>query len=203
MKAKEGTTSISRKKLLERYTQLEDGRVAIDVSLESVEDLYDRFERAVPFIKKDLNDEFADYLAESGREIGSHPFAVRLNLDRLPDESLMDRVRASIRRYFEYREGIEARAMKRMFDTSLWLGAGGFLLLAGDITLNRFFADTAGVVGGILLGGLTIAAWVALWEALANLLVNWAPHLRDIRLYRRLAGAEILFRETFSKARPV
>ncbi len=173
------------------------------MSVESVEDLYDRFERAVPFIKKDLNDEFADYLAESGREIGSNPFVVRLNLDRLPDESLMERVRASIRRYFEYREGIESRSMKRMFDTSLWLGAGGFLLLAGDITLNRFFAETAGVVGGILLGGITIAAWVAMWEALANLLVNWAPHLRDIRLYRRLAGAEILFRETFSKARPV
>jgi hypothetical protein len=190
------------KRLLERYTRLEDGRVSIDVSVERVEDLYNDFERSVPFMKKDLNDEFADYLAESGREIGKTSFVVRLNLDRFPDESLMERVRRSIRSYFQYRTEMETRELRKIVETSIWLGAGGFLLLAVDITLNRLYADTAGVVGGILLEGLTIAAWVALWESLANLLVNWGPHRRDIRLYRRLSEAGILFRETFSKTRP-
>jgi hypothetical protein len=191
-----------RKRLLERYTRLDDGRVAIDVSVEGVEDLYAQFERSVPFIKKDLNDEFADYLADSAREIGKTPFVVRLDLDRLPDESLMERVRRSMRSYFQYRAEIETREVRKIVETSIWLGTGGFLLLAADITLNRLYADTAGVAGGILLEGLTIAAWVALWEALANILVSWGPHRRDIRLYLRLSEAEILFRETFGKARP-
>jgi hypothetical protein len=193
---------IWRKRFLDRYARLEDGRIAIDVSVGGVEDLYAQFERAVPFIKKDLNDEFADYLADSAREIGKTGFAVRLNLDRLPDESLMDRVRRSMRSYFQYRSETEARTLRKIFETSGWLAAGGFLLLGLDLWANRLFADTAGVAGSILLEGLTIAAWVALWEALANILVSWGPHRRDIRLFRRLSEAEILFRETFGKSRP-
>ena len=194
---------MNRKRSLDRYGRTEDGRVAIDVSVEGVEDLYDQFDRTVPFIKKDLNDEFAEHLVESVREIGQNAFVVRLSLDRLPDESLMDRVRRSMKNYFQYRTELEFRKMKKMLDTSIWLGTGGFLLLAADISLNRLFADKAGVIGGVLLEGLTIAAWVALWEALANILVSWGPHRRDIRLYRRLSDAEILFRETFGKARPL
>jgi hypothetical protein len=191
-----------RKRLLERYSRLDDGRVAIDISVGGVEDLYAQFERAVPFIKKDLNDEFADYLADSAREIGKTAFAVRLNLDRLPDESLMDRVRRSMRSYFQYRAEIETRKLRKMMETSGWLSAGGFLLLGLDLWANRQFAGTVGVVGGILLEGLTIAAWVALWEALANILISWGPYRRDIRLYRRLSETEILFIGTFGKVRP-
>jgi len=112
-----------RKRLLERYASADDGRIAIDMAVPAVEDLYYNFERATPFPKKDLNDEFADY--------------------------------PSIRR---------ARS------------------------------------ASIMLEGLTIAAWVALWEAVANLLVHWGPHHRNIRVYRRLSGTEFIFRETFNKA---
>ena len=47
--------------------------------------------------------------------------------------------------------------------------------------------------------GLTIAAWVSLWEALAIFLVEWFPHRKNIALYRRLARARLVFRSRTEK----
>jgi hypothetical protein len=189
-----------RKRLLERFTAAEDGRIAIDVTVSGVEDLYKNFERALPFPKKDLNDEFADYLVDSAREIGRHDFVIRLDFDHLPDDTLMDRIKRSTHNFFIYLADRERWNLKKMFEASALLGGVGFVLLAADIWLNRLFAGRAGVIGSIMLEGLTIAAWVALWEAVANLLIQWAPYYRDIRVYRRLSGAEIVFRQTFKKS---
>jgi hypothetical protein len=43
--------------------------------------------------------------------------------------------------------------------------------------------------------GLTIAAWVAIWEALANALLQWAPQRHNIRIFEHLATAPVLFRD--------
>ena len=48
--------------------------------------------------------------------------------------------------------------------------------------------------------GLTIVAWVSLWEALAMFLVNWAPHRRLIRMYERIAKADVRFQEVEHEA---
>jgi hypothetical protein len=45
-----------------------------------------------------------------------------------------------------------------------------------------------------------IAAWVSLWEALAMFLVNWAPHRRLIRMYERIAKADVRFQEVEHEA---
>ena len=191
---------MTRKRLLERYATAEDGRIALDVAVPGVEDIYNDFERTLPFPKKDLNDEFAEYLVNSAREIDKHDFVIRMDFERLPDEMLMDRIRRSTHNFFVYLADRERRNLKKMFEASALLGGVGFVLLAADLWLNRLFAGRKGVIGGVMLEGLTIAAWVALWEAVANLLIQWIPHHRDIRVYRRLSSAEIVFRQTFKKA---
>jgi hypothetical protein len=52
------------------------------------------------------------------------------------------------------------------------------------------------VTANVFAEGLTVAAWVSLWEALAVLLIEWFPHRKNIVLYRRLANAELVFRST-------
>jgi hypothetical protein len=189
---------VTRKRLLERYATAEDGRIAVDVSVPGVEHLYNDFDRASPFVKKDLADEFADYLADSAREIGRHGFVIRINLERLPDETIMERVRRSTGNFFRYLAERERVARRKMFRTFALLASAGFFLLGLDLWLNRAFAGRSGVIGGVFLEGLTIAAWVAIWEALAILLVHWAAHNRDIRTYGRLANAAIEFRPAFT-----
>jgi hypothetical protein len=49
--------------------------------------------------------------------------------------------------------------------------------------------------GRITSEGLAVAAWVSLWEALANFLIQCPPHNREIRLYKHLADASVTFQE--------
>jgi hypothetical protein len=51
-------------------------------------------------------------------------------------------------------------------------------------------ADTT-VFEQVVAEGLTIAAWVSLWESLAVLLVDRSPHRQSIRLFQRIAEAPV------------
>ncbi|HEX9933719.1 MAG TPA: hypothetical protein VGB38_00880 [bacterium] len=186
---------MSKKRIIDRYAVLEDGSVAIDVSVPGIEDLYDDFDRAAPFLKKDLDPQFADYLVDCATEIGRRKFSIRIDLERMPDEARMERVKKSIANYFDYMLELEQRRLKKMAQTSLFLLAGGLVLLLLDIWVNRLAKDSTSVLAIVFSEGLTIAAWVAIWEALANLLIQWTPHRHSLRLYRRLSSAPILFRE--------
>ncbi|MBM3163663.1 MAG: hypothetical protein FJZ79_10270 [Chlorobi bacterium] len=64
---------------------------------------------------------------------------------------------------------------------SLWVSR--VLVFSGsDSFLNRFFAE-----------GLTIVAWVSIWEGLVTFLMNLPSHLVHIRLFQRIASAPVLF----------
>ena len=56
------------------------------------------------------------------------------------------------------------------------------------------------VLGGVIAEGLTIAVWVSLWEALAMFRVNWASDRRLIRMYERIARADVRFQEVEHEA---
>ena len=47
----------------------------------------------------------------------------------------------------------------------------------------------------VFAGGLTIAAWVSLWEAIALLFLEWQPHRQNIRIFNRIINAPIRFRD--------
>ena len=52
----------------------------------------------------------------------------------------------------------------------------------------------------LLVEGLTVAAWVSLWAAFASLIFELASIIADIRIYRRIAGREVIFKTSnFSK----
>ena len=77
--------------------------------------------------------------------------------------------------------------------TSLIFLVVGMVLLFLSILTNEELASDATVITKVFAGGLTVAAWVSLWEALATFLVNWPPFTRRIRLYERIAHAPVEF----------
>jgi hypothetical protein len=184
-----------KRRILDRYSLTDDKRVIVDASVGKVEDLYSNFDRTMPYVKKDLDEEFAEYLTGCAREIGGTDFVIRIDLTFVPDEPRMSRVRSSIRNYFLYMEELEKRRMLRMFRTSLILLSIGVFLLVLSISVNRLLPSDPGVVGQVFAEGLTVAAWVSLWEALATFLIQWKPRRREMRLYRRIADAEVTFRQ--------
>lgn len=179
--------------ILDRYSRNETNAVIIEVTTEKVEDLYNNFDRNAPYIRKDLDSDLTDYLVGSVNEIGKEEFVIRFRFNQPADPELISRLTDSIRNYFEYMKELENRAIKKMLRKSAVFLVSGLLILTGAIALNRQGHTTESVVVDVFAAGLTVAAWVSLWEALANLLVNWASHNRLRRIHARIMKAALIF----------
>jgi len=182
-----------RRHILERYHQDRDGRFVVDITADEVGDLYTNFEKHLPYIKKDLDENLVNYLAESVRDLGKEEFVIQFRFLAMPDDSLLDRIRSSVCNYFLYLKEIELRELMRNVRISLIFLVVGLAILFLSIWVNQQITDQASVVTKVFAGGLTVAAWVSLWEALATFLVNWTPYSRQIRMYDRIAKAPVQF----------
>ena len=183
-----------KKDVIGRYETTSDNKVVIDVSVKSVEHLYNNFDKTAPYYRKELDQELVEYLTECVREIGKHPFIIRISLEKMPDQALMDRVKKSVNNYYIYLKEVEFRSIKRMFRRSAVLFIVGLALLVLAILVNRSLSSHRGVVPEVFARGLTIATWVSMWEAIANISLEWHPLRANIRLYNKVIEALIIFR---------
>lgn len=183
-----------RRGVLRRYEKDGDENIILDVSAGRVEDLYNDFDKSAPYVRRDLDQDLADYLVECAREVGRIPFKIRFTLADPPDEPKSSRIQRSLNTYFLYMAESEVREIFRMFRHSSILFAIGLGILFAAVSLNRMLGPERSVTANVFAEGMTIAAWVSLWEALAIFLVEWFPHRKNSILYKRLAHAPILFR---------
>ena len=180
--------------IIDRYEITEDRKVVIDVSIKSVEHLYHNFDKTAPYYRKELDVAFVDYLTECVQEIGKYPFVIRISIGKMPNKTLTDRVQRSINSYYIYLKEIEIRAMKRTLRRFTILFVTGLVLLILAILATRRLALHGGVVAEVFAQGLTIAAWVSLWEAIVNIFIEWRPHRENIRLYNKIIDSQVIFR---------
>jgi hypothetical protein len=190
-----------KKEILERYDRTEDGRVVIDVSASKVEELYEDFDKQAPFHRKDLDEELASYLAGCVREIGPVDFLIRFTLDASPSAELQERIRISLRKFFIYQRELEIASVKRLLRKALAFFLSGVALIAFSFRLGMIMPPGQGLpfYQKVLVEGVTIAAWVSLWESLSLFLFNWWPARQRIRLNTRIANAEVLFQRLGAK----
>jgi len=186
--------AVMKKSIISRYERTENNEVIVDASVRNVEDLYNNFDRTAPYLKKDLDQEFVEYVIDCMHEIGRTDFVIRISLSNMSDKVVMDRVRRSIRTFFQYLQDTESRALRTMFRRSLVLFVIGIVLLVLAIEATKRFSSSEGVLAEVFAQGLTVAAWVSLWEAIANLLLEWFPHRQDIKRYDRVINAPVIFR---------
>ncbi|MDH4227568.1 MAG: hypothetical protein OEV59_07455 [Deltaproteobacteria bacterium] len=179
--------------ILDRYQRTRDGRVVIEVATAKVEDLYNDFDKSAPHYKKDLEEDLVDYLIDCVRDIGSEHFVLRFRFPGDNEEPLRQRVRASLANYFDYLREIEARSLAQMVRSSVIFLIIGLIVLSLSIWVNRIPGITDTVSGAVFAEGLTIAAWISLWESLATFAINWPPRKRQIKRCERLASALVFF----------
>jgi len=184
-----------KKKILDRYEHTVDGCVIIDVAARRVEDLYENFDKTAPYHKKDLDEDLAYYLTECVREIGRADFVIRFMFERFPSEEFMQRVRTSVHKFFIYQRELELAAMNKILRTSFTLLIIGIVILGISLWANHLFTvdGTPSFINTVFAEGLTIVAWVSVWEALATFLLNWPQHLFHIKLFWKIAQAPVQF----------
>jgi len=179
--------------ILDRYPRAADNAFIIEVTTEKVEDLYNNFDRNAPFIKKDLDVELSEYLVNPVKDIGKEPFIVSFRFSQRADPEVISRLSESVHNYFDYMKQRETRALSQRLRTSLIFLITGLVILGLSIWINNLLNPDASVIQHVFAQGLTIAAWVSLWEALANFLIHWTPHQRMRKLYTRLINAPLCF----------
>jgi hypothetical protein len=179
--------------VLNRYERDADGRILIDVAATRTEDLYSDFDRNAPYVRRDLDQDLVSYLIDCAKELTGEAFAIRFALDQPPDTVRVSRIRRSVNGYFLYLGQLEQQGVYQLMRRSAVLFIIGVAILFISVWVNQWLGSERSVVGNVFAEGLTVAAWVSLWEALATFAVEWFPHHRSIRLYRRLADAPLVF----------
>jgi hypothetical protein len=144
-------------------------------------------------MKKDLEPEFVDYLIACAREIGKNDFVIRINLPSRPTDETATRVTNSIPGYFMYLKQHERASMMRVLRTSIIFLVIGLAILAASVWAHQMFVRGESLISKVLAEGMTIAAWVSIWEALASFLIQWPPRRKELKLYEKLAEAPIGF----------
>jgi hypothetical protein len=186
--------------VLERYERDEQNRFVIDVAADRTEDLYDCFDKHAPYMRRDLDRELADYLFACVRELPPRaPFVIRFILAESPDEAKRARIRSSVRSFFLYDAELERGTIRRMLRKSGVLFVIGLAVMSLAVWSRQWFGESGSVAGDVFAEGLTVAAWVSLWESVAVFLIDWLPRRRNVRRYERLAAAEVRFRSAGSK----
>ena len=182
--------------ILERYSRTANNAIIIEVTTDKVEDLYNNFDRSAPFIKKDLNDELSEYLVNAVAEIGNEPFVILFRFALLPQPDLAVRLKDSIRNYFNYMKTLQTQKLTKMIRTSTIFLLSGLVLLGLSIAVNGQYLNSQSVIINIFAQGLTIAAWVSMWEALANFLIRWSPYQKTRKIYDRIIQSDLIFQPT-------
>ncbi|OIP58345.1 MAG: hypothetical protein AUK54_00145 [Helicobacteraceae bacterium CG2_30_36_10] len=182
-----------KKEIIERYERTAAGEIIIDISTQKIEDLYDNFDRLSHFLKKDLNQGLVEYIIESVREIEGEKFIIQFNLETDIEHDSISRVKNSINNFFIYLQDVESRKIKEMMRTSIIFLVLGLVIATISVLINQSELVKTSIATAVIAEGLTVAAWVSLWESLATFLIKWMPHKKMILLYRRIANAKVIF----------
>lgn len=191
-----------RAEVLDRYSHDALGDIIIEVSADGVEDLYNCFDKNAPHIRRDLEREFVQYLIDCATELESETFRIDIVLARATDDEGLSRITHSMNVYFQYLAGKEKQTLSRMLRKSLVLMSLGLIVLFLSVWVNQWLGVERSVVANVFGQGLTIVAWVSLWEALATFLIEWFPRRKKIALYTRLSVAPLHIKPQLSAGLP-
>jgi hypothetical protein len=83
--------------------------------------------------------------------------------------------------------------MKDMLKKSISLFIVGVVIAGISAFMSQSILMEKSILFAVIAEGLTVAAWVSLWESLATFLIRWMPYKKKILLYERIANAKIVF----------
>ncbi len=163
----------------------------IDVSLDSYDDVYDEWDPS-PFKKRDIEDEFDDFIRDSSSDIPlKYGLVIELylpitqknqNKERILKEAYDHFYRFQYSRAKKQQQEILHKIINNLFLAVIFLFIGYFSYPLGDsITLS------------IIKEGIFIGGWVFLWEVFTLLFGTLKDHFKHMKLLNRLLDANIRF----------
>jgi len=166
----------------------------IEIRIKSVNQLFNSFDPS-PFQERDIDDDAEEFIVGSALE-HRHAETFRVVVQMPGEECESEGARglaSAVAKHFDYRVGVMKRELGELFRSGrLYLAVGlsifAFCTLLAQL-VRQAFPDNA-FAGGVEQG-LIIIGWVANWKPVEILLYDWWPLRRRIRLFERLAKAEV------------
>ena len=151
-----------------------------------------------PFRERDLDPQAETFIVDWARELiarrGAHrPLTIRIELtgEEVPDDGLA-LVRDALATFFSRAAQHERARLRRLLRDGRLSLAIGLGFLAACVSLSATVSSAATGTPALLASeGLLIGGWVAMWRPMEIFLYDWWPLARELRLYRRLAGARV------------
>ncbi len=163
----------------------------IEVSLDNYEDVYDDWD-ASPFKKRDIEDEFNDFIVNSSQDIPVNfnlSILLYLPLSKKEPQKEVTLISA-YRNYYAY-------ALERLnkVKTNLYKKITFYLLLSIFLLSMGyfFFRGDEGVVRSVLHEGIFIGGWVFLWEFFTSIVITRREIHDEFKIFERLYRSEIKF----------
>jgi hypothetical protein len=171
----------------------------IEIRLNTVGQLFNSFDPS-PFQERDLDNNAEEFIIGWAREFPEkEKLRIVVHLPKAQCETDGGKTLASsVAQHFGYRAGVMKWELSELFRIGrryLLVGLSIFAAchLLAELVRNAFPQNT--FAGGVEQG-LIIIGWVANWKPFELMLYDWWPLRRRIRLFERLAGADIEVRAT-------
>lgn len=173
-----------------RYEFTKDGKAIIDISVESMNDLFNSFDKKATFVKRELDQDFVDYIIDSVKEVGDREFLIRVSIDQEYNMLQENILRKAVANYFSYLYQIENRNLRKEMRKFTMLMLLGILLFTMVYLYKLPETEEIELWKKIFQEGVIVAAWVAIWEAVTSLIFGWNPYYLKRGIYERIATAE-------------
>lgn len=166
----------------------------LDLHVGSQRQLFNSMDPA-PFRERDLDPEVSLYVREWAEELSlTAPLGIRVTLTDEPATTAEETaLRDALHDNFARSAAEHRRNLKKLFrDGRISLVIGiGFLALA--ITIAEAVASrmSDGPYAKLVQESVVIGGWVALWQPINIFLYDWWPIRRLVKLYDRLARADV------------
>jgi hypothetical protein len=171
-----------RRDLASRYRKHGE-TILIELKLSSVMQLFNSLDPS-PFHEKDLDDDAAEYILGTARDF---PLKTPMRLSiYLPAASIgkdtAETVTHAIHNFFDYRELVTARELRQLLRRGRASLAIGLVFMSVCLFARELAGNMmTGTFREILLEGLLISGWVAMWRPIQIFLYDWWP-IRNLRL---------------------
>jgi hypothetical protein len=182
-----------RKKYFQKLYNFEESTntYLIEVSLDNYDDVYDDWDPS-PFKKRDIEDEFNDFIVNSSEDIPlNHNISIVLYLPiSKKDEKKETTLISAYRNYYNYALVRLEKSQSNLNQKTIFYLLGSILLLSIGYF---FFKDDQSVALNVLHEGVFIGGWVFLWEFFTNVFIKTRESNFQYKLYKRLYKSQITF----------
>lgn len=166
----------------------------IDIRVQRIEQLFDSLDPS-PFREKSLDVDFEAYLRDCA---GEHAPGVRLRLRIHAPPDLIARrtdIESAIHAHFHFllvQVERRHRASQRRYRSVVVIG---FAVLSASLLLRQLLADWHGPLSEVLVEGLLVLGWVALWRPIEVLLFERQEAQQKRQVLATLARIEVIWVE--------